>query len=664
MFQSLSSSVLLLTLLHLNHVVSVHFQKYNTQALDWALVKPVSPDTITSVGDCEFHCFLDAHCEHWTFLNSNQSCFLTSKYVQISSPPSPPKAHDTASSALSSSLSLQSDVIQGNKKEYRKHVNRLVHGPLATSKSSYVRFPRAFYEGCSYTISMWVWMYETQSVIDKRFNKPKELAIFSTRSSLPVFSDYEPLLPAVVFNLGSHKEKMFFSSGKDSFLEYVGCWGDDVAYNEWTHITIVYRPTSLSPYINGKPVRKAVSMHPKNICPYREMIDMTARTAEEKEDILEDFAYVNSTDSRFQDLPSNTILDLGGSKAASPLYGVYEEMDIFSGKELTSHQVQLLFESSVSRVQKSLPTLVKLVSNFQSRMGGYKLKTADMLHNEYAMIALYGHLPAGRVYGGVVCVEGVDADVDLIDNKKNELENDDALDKNASLSLFSPSSEHSQIQLLESMFGGTSHPTVPISNDVFVVNFSLGSKTFPYSYVPGVDSLINAATFCDNFWNELTEAFEDTKMTGIDKKKCAEIVQEISAPQVEHALSFGKSQHQQKQVSQSIGIDGLSSATTIAEGIPSVNGLLNRKSGVETREVIFDDMGQHISTEDTVVSRKIDVHLAVIEDLLQSGADRGRGESLARVSEVNWADRVEEQMQAIEELIAQSEKEWEGQVVR
>ena len=486
------------------------FQK-ETKPNDWEFVKSI-PGT-TTVGNCEFQCFLDGRCERWVYLRPDHSCFLTSARIRLNSIPL----------VKSASEDSDYDVFQGLKSKYKKHVDRLVQGPLATGKSSYVNFSRKFYKGCSYTISMWVWLYKTEQPVSKSVGRPKELALFSTYPSLPLFESFEALLPAVVFNIGTNTDKLFFSTGKDKLSDYKGAWGDNIEYEKWLHISMVISPSSFTPYVNGEMVRPPVSME-SGICPFLDGVDMSVRSTEELEDLKDDFALSNLTKS-VQNLPHNTIFGLSNSKSAAPLFGIYSAVDIFSGKELTMDQINILYETSRAHVAYSLPSLPSLVNHYKNMK---KSQGVDISGNEYAMMAYFGKLPLGRIYGSAVCVDGLDNSF-MTDDMTYSVSN--ALKK-------PPESGADDSEMSYAIQAELDANAMPVSQ-VFILNFAVGSRKFPYSYSSNLSSLENAAQFCEQEWKELSEAFVAAEMAGIDMKACIDIVVEVTYSQAQHAIQFG-----------------------------------------------------------------------------------------------------------------------------
>ena len=639
-------SVVALLLMSMEHASAFSLHKSHSTMSDWALVKPVATANIAK--ECEFHCYLESRCQHWIFLPTNQSCFLTSNYVNMK------QSHYSNSKSNQESnvtvMPQQTVIVQGHKTEFKNHVDRLLEGPLATSKSSYVNFPRKFYKGCSYTISMWVWLYQTEPSFDKKLGRTKEFSVFSTRPSLPTFDDYEALLPAVMFNIGHKKGNYFFSSTKDEFQDYKGAWGDEVKYHEWTHVTIVFSPSSFTPYINGKQVREEVTMD-TTTCPFVELVDMDSRSVEEKEDLLEDLGYVadNETD-RYQYLPHNTIFDLSIAKKSSPLFGIFQEVDIFSGIELSSSLVELLYDSSRSRVGNSLPTLSRLVRNFKTRGGRYR-HSSEVLSNEYAMVALYGGLPTGRIYGDV-CVEGLDA------NPRNF--NDNELEE----SIIWPLDNISEVGVSGGILFEATDPQLQFTseaddtishvekNEIFVINFSLGSKIFPYSYTKGVDSLTNAKLFCVKFWDDISKAFDEVNMSGIDVDNCIAIVAELTRPQVQHALQFSTlTDHVADKHDDQI--DGVNDGD-ISIGIDVPDDLVsnvddNIEGNSETE--LITRIQHHLDNIETILKRDnsdITVHSLESElDLHVSGIEK----LLLKSDDADLAARIEKKLLALDGLL-------------
>ena len=85
-------------------------------------------------------------------------------------------------------------------------IERLVSGPIVTDSTSTLNFQSHFLRGCSYTVSMWVWLYKSKNqLLDNH-----ELVIFTSRPiSPPPNGPFEEVLtPSIVFNVGGSPDRM------------------------------------------------------------------------------------------------------------------------------------------------------------------------------------------------------------------------------------------------------------------------------------------------------------------------------------------------------------------------------------------------------------------------------------------------------------------------
>ena len=136
--------------------------------------------------------------------------------------------------------------------DHRVQFKTLIEGTVVMDTSSLMNFAEHVVRGCSYTISLWMWLYKT-----------KEL---KNRQHIKVFFQFTEIQPKTVndsgwdlgllTNAGSYENqnKFFFSGcrGKNDD-DYLGIWrGGDIRYNEWIHIAITIEGSKLKLYIDGK----------------------------------------------------------------------------------------------------------------------------------------------------------------------------------------------------------------------------------------------------------------------------------------------------------------------------------------------------------------------------------------------------------------------------
>ena len=160
---------------------------------------------------CEEECKDNQLCEAWTLsipdqdvqkVNNTATCYLQSHAMV--------KIRKQAPAAF-----LRENWLSGFRSaipnEYSNivSVSHLVKGPIVTDSTTALNFPQHFSIGCTYTISLWVWLWPS------KIQPAPMQAIFSTRSAQSRY--YQPkdddLFPAILLNAGSHQDRFFFSGG-------------------------------------------------------------------------------------------------------------------------------------------------------------------------------------------------------------------------------------------------------------------------------------------------------------------------------------------------------------------------------------------------------------------------------------------------------------------
>ncbi len=134
---------------------------------------------------------------------------------------------------------------------------RSIRGPLVVDVNMVVNLEQHFVRGCSYTISLWVWLNEPAK------RPVNEIPVFTTRDLQTARSQNEheeTIQPSVVFNVGDGADgrdpnAFFFSAFKDENDLFHGFWAQGpegkVRFGEWTHISVVLLGQRLSGYVNG-----------------------------------------------------------------------------------------------------------------------------------------------------------------------------------------------------------------------------------------------------------------------------------------------------------------------------------------------------------------------------------------------------------------------------
>jgi hypothetical protein len=273
--------------------------------------------------DCSLECYFNENCVSWNYFSHDHSCYLQSE-----------RYHDLMSQY---NVSLPSN--SRTKNTLFRH-KRVITGPVAIGRSTVLNTDQSFIFGCSYTISLWAWIYKVPK-------SSGEMALFTTRESLPNLHRYQALLPSIVYNLGLHKNRLFISSIKDAQNDYEGAWGPEVKFQKWIHIALSFVNETMKTYINGEELSSLI---------------MTRQAEFLNQSCPEDLQGENFT--RTTDLLNNTIFQIGGSKSGTML-GMVQHVDIFQGATLTKPQIQKLMKIS-SPTQ--FPTLDLLLQKYENRL--------------------------------------------------------------------------------------------------------------------------------------------------------------------------------------------------------------------------------------------------------------------------------------------------------
>lgn len=231
-------------------------------------------------------------------------------------------------------------------------IDRLISGPVITNSPMVMNFQVHLVHGCSYTISLWMWLWKPKNLLNRR-----EMIIFSTRTlpSEVQVPQEEPILPAIIFNAGwekYHADRYFASSSRDENGEYYGVWPDyQVRYHEWTHLAVVIDNTSMFVYIDGNLILTStldthIHDQPPS-CPYTN-----------PENTIPTSNFVN-----------NVILQVFGSRKSQTLStpGMVQDFIFMKNVKASHSQIQSLMEL---RKPIETPTLDKLMRD----IGKYSLK--------------------------------------------------------------------------------------------------------------------------------------------------------------------------------------------------------------------------------------------------------------------------------------------------
>ena len=340
--------------------------------------------TVADEAGCITACAEDYQCSRWNFYPSSQtsvlnvtqvnSCFLESKtYAELEKVFSSVQVTEKTVGKTSGVKRLKSDkgfVV----------AQTLLSGPVAFDSTTLLNFPQHFVRGCSYTISLWLWLWKTDA-LESRFRHRRESIIFSTNrvDSRSVSTEYEPLFPSIIYNLYSKPGKLFFSSTKDENGDYSGFFPDfDIKYNEWMHITLTATNDDVAAYINGKYMshtRAVPSKMKQQKCPY---YNFTGRDS--MENILQDQNILKNQNTpqdqnilKDQYTPQdqnvsmkiakdatafNTILQVIGQREGPANPGMMQDLTVIRGLALSEDHVKQLMNV---RTPVTPPTLKKLL---------------------------------------------------------------------------------------------------------------------------------------------------------------------------------------------------------------------------------------------------------------------------------------------------------------
>ena len=233
-------------------------------------------------------------------------------------------------------------------------IQRIVSDTIATDSTSLMNHPQHFIRGCSYTISLWVWLWKS-----KKTNKRTNSIIFSTRDLNPsnTNKEYEPLLPAIIFNVHNRIGKLFFSGGKDRFGDYSGVSPPFIlGYHEWMHITVTFGIDYLDAYVNGRHYQRTRMVPPLKgykQCPYH-LLD----NPEYPYDINK---LKNNTDKNITfATTSNTQLQILGGRNNPSTPGMIQDFIVFRGIALNESHINQIMNIRKPTIPPSLKKMLNL----------------------------------------------------------------------------------------------------------------------------------------------------------------------------------------------------------------------------------------------------------------------------------------------------------------
>ena len=300
-------------------------------------------------------------------------------------------------SALSDSRKTVSRISKKKKDKINRDyigIQQLVSGPIAIDSTFLMNYPQHFVRGCSYTISMWVWIWKS-----KKLSKRSECALFSTRYISPslVSDEYGILLPSIIFNLASRIGKLFFSAAKDKNGDYSGFSPSyNIRYYEWTHISMTIDGNFINAYINGKHYQKTRMNPPtkssNTICPYTFLENGNSEG-------VENVAANNSNSKNISNaLSSNTMLQIAGARLRPSTPMMMQDFFVLRGIALTQPDIMELMNSRIPNIPPTLKKVLRL-NNIYS-LENYSVKEWE---DNYYLMMEWGVCPVGVC--GPVCFE-------------------------------------------------------------------------------------------------------------------------------------------------------------------------------------------------------------------------------------------------------------------
>jgi hypothetical protein len=281
-----------------------------------------------------------------------------------------------------------------------QQVSHLINGPVVTSSSTLLSYQQQFFRGCKYSISLWVWIWK------KKKSSPvgQEEIIFSTRESDLRNVDDEhisdEIFPSILFNVGSHPERLFFSISKDKYGGYLGFFPNfNVRFNEWMHLTLTIDDNIMGAYINGKLIEQVLLNHDqsggRHYCPYYPSSPMPLK----KPQFNNSFSILNASSiNKIKYNTNNTILQIGSNKGLTTLTGMFQSFFVVRNSSLSEVAINILMEETYPA---PMPTFDKLLKHY----GIFSLDNFCPIswENDYFIMAQWGVCP--DIVCGSICLD-------------------------------------------------------------------------------------------------------------------------------------------------------------------------------------------------------------------------------------------------------------------
>jgi hypothetical protein len=347
--------------------------------------------TTSNESICMQQCADDYHCSKWTFHSDLENgCYLESELL------SDIKELFLVNETFTSKKVTKMYRDTRNKYMNMDHVSiqHLLSQSVATDSRTKLNFPQYFVKGCSYTITLWVWLWKNER--HERKNK-RESILFSTRQMNPKNNkNDEVLLPAIIFDIMKFPGRFFFSATKDSAGDYSGFSPpQNIRFHEWTHIAMTIKEEYVSAYINGK-FQQIAKMAPSTSevrkCPHTSSIRGSNFVSENNENV-----YGNNEENQ-EEIISNTIFQVAGGKHIPSIPGMVQDVMIFGNVALSESHIQQVMRSNKPIISKTLKSLMNLYGLYS--LEGYSVKQWE---DDYFLMNEWGICPVAVC--GPVCFD-------------------------------------------------------------------------------------------------------------------------------------------------------------------------------------------------------------------------------------------------------------------
>lgn len=336
-------------------------------------------------------CADDYHCSNWTFHSDLENgCYLESELLSDIKELFLLNENYTSKKVTKMYHDKRNNLMNMN----HVSIQHLLSQSVATDSRTKLNFPQYFVKGCSYTITLWVWLWKNER--HERKNK-RESILFSTRQMNPKSNkDDEVLLPAIIFDIMKYPGRFFFSATKDSAGDYSGFSPpQNIRFHEWTHIAMTIKEEYVSAYINGK-FQQIAKMAPSTIevrkCPHTSSTRGSNFVSE-----IYDNAYRNNGENP-EEIISNTLFQVAGGKHIPSVPGMVQDVMIFSNVALSESHIQQVMRSNKPVISKTLKSLMNLYGLYS--LEDYSVKQWE---EDYFLMIEWGICPVAVC--GPVCFD-------------------------------------------------------------------------------------------------------------------------------------------------------------------------------------------------------------------------------------------------------------------